>query len=227
MMTRMQKKLVDIPLLPHKESKLDFPEVFSANGILLYPTSSSGTVAGLALLVPMSLTFGKPISFPVNYRPTDLAAIRKKSTTKVIGNEVKVSKLICIKDKLYNKALYDFVGITAGAQLYFAPGSIKRKERPTVDKSLLGDNCLPGLLQTWMSVDFQLPTVCKQHNLLVSNLEVKQPTITEINSLYFLLNINTFFPNVKIETLSSESQSKTLKYDFAPLHLVVKQLSKL
>ena len=97
----------------------------------------------------------------------------KKSTTKVIENEVEVSKPICIKDKLYNKALCDFVGITAGTQLYFALGSIKRKERPTVDKSLLGEDYLPGLLQTWMSVDFHLPTVCKQHNLLVSNLKVK------------------------------------------------------
>ena len=78
-----------------------------------------------------------------------------------------------------------------------------------------------------MSVDFHLPTVCKQHNLLVSNLEVKQPTIKEINSLYFLLNINKFFPTIKIETLVSENQTETLRHDFAPLHLVVKQLSKL
>ena len=140
---------------------------------------------------------------------------------------MKVSKPICIKDKLYNKALYDFVGITAGAQLYFAPGSIKRKERPTVDKSLLGEDYLPGLLKTWMSVNFHLPTVCKQHNLLVSNLEVKQPTIKEINSLHFLLNINKFFPTVKIETLVSGSQTETSKRYFDTLYLVVKQLSKL
>ena len=43
-----------------------------------------------------------------------------------------------ISDEIYNKALYDFVGITAGAQLYFALGSMKRNERPTVNKSLLG-----------------------------------------------------------------------------------------
>ena len=123
----MQNELVDIPFVPHKESKSNFPEVYNADAVLSYPTSSSGTVEGLALLVPMMLTFGEPISLPVNYRPTDLAAIQKKSTTKAIENEEKVSKPICIKDKLYNKALYDFVGITAGAQLYFALGLIKRK----------------------------------------------------------------------------------------------------
>ena len=78
-----------------------------------------------------------------------------------------------------------------------------------------------------MSVNFYLPTVCKQHNLLVSNLKVKQPTIKEINSRHFLLNINKFFPTVEIENLVSGSPTETSKRDFAPLHLIVKQLSKL
>ena len=93
---------------------------------------------------------------------------------------------------------------------------------------------MPGVLQTWISVDFYLPTVCKplhtvyrQHNLLVSNLEVKQPTIGEINSLHFLLNSNTSFPKVEIETIVPGKQNATLKREFAPLHLIVYQLSKL
>ena len=75
MMTRHQKELVNIILVPQEESKSDFPEIFDADEVLLYSTSSSGTVAGLALLVLMSLTFGEPIYLPVNYCPKDLAAI--------------------------------------------------------------------------------------------------------------------------------------------------------
>ena len=113
----MQEELAGIPLVPQEEFKSDLPNISDADIVLLYSTSSSGTVAGLALIVPMSSTLREPISLPVNYCPTNPSAIWKKSTTKVIENEEKLSKAICIKDKLYNKALYDFVGITAGAQL--------------------------------------------------------------------------------------------------------------
>ena len=85
-----------------------------------------------------------------------------------------------------------------------------------------------------MSVNFYLLTVCKQlpnvyrqHNRLISNLEVKQPTIKEINSLHFLLNIDRFFPNVEIETILPGRQNSILIREFAPLHLVAKKLSKL
>ena len=171
--------------MPKEQSKLDFPDIYDANGVLLYSTSSSGTVAGLALLVSMSPVFGKPISLRVSHCTTDVAAIQKKSTTEVIEKEEKVSKPICIEDKFHNQAPYDYVGITAGAQLYFAPGPIKKKSISKIDKSILGEDCLLGLLQTWMSVDFNLYINCKQHNRLVFNLEVKQPTIREINSLDF------------------------------------------
>ena len=117
MMTRKQNELVDVHLVPQEESKIEFPDIFDANGVLSYPTLSSGTVTGLSLLVPMSPGFGEPISLRVNHLPTDIASIRKKSTTKVIEREEKRFLLICIKDKLYNQAPYDFVGITAGAQL--------------------------------------------------------------------------------------------------------------
>ena len=80
------------------------------------------------MLVPMSPGFGELISLPVNYRPTDLAAIRKKKTTNVIEEEATVSKPICIEDELYKNAPFGFIRITAGSQLYFAPRSIKKKK---------------------------------------------------------------------------------------------------
>ena len=67
MMTRKQNEFVDIPLVPQQRSKLDFPAIYNANGVLLYSTSSSGTVAGLALLVTMSPVFGEPLSLSVNH----------------------------------------------------------------------------------------------------------------------------------------------------------------
>ena len=78
MMTRKQNELVDVHLAPQEESKLDFSNIFDVNGVLSYPNSSSGTVAGLALLVLMSPSFGEPISLCVNHCPTEIAAIRKK-----------------------------------------------------------------------------------------------------------------------------------------------------
>ena len=146
MMTRKQNEPVDVHLVPHKKSKSYIPDIFDADGVLLYPTLSSGTLAGLSLLVPTSPGFGEPISLCVNHCPTYIAAIRKKSTIEVIEREEKVSKPICIKDKLYNQAPYDFVGITAGAQLYFAPRSIKKKSRSSNDESILGEDYLSGFL---------------------------------------------------------------------------------
>ena len=65
-------------------------------------------------------------------------------------------KPICIKEELYKNAPFDFVGITARLQLYFAPGSLKKMEKPSNNKSSLKDAHLPGVLQSWMSVNFQL-----------------------------------------------------------------------
>ena len=58
------------------ESTKDFPEIINVNGALSYPTLSNGTMAGLALLVPMSVVFGEPILLPVNHCSTDIVALK-------------------------------------------------------------------------------------------------------------------------------------------------------
>ena len=153
-MTAKQEKLSKIACVLKGESTKDFPKIMDANSVLSYPTLSNGTVARLALLVPMSPVFGEPISLPVNHRPTYIAALIKNSTTKLIDNNKMFMKKICIEEELYNNAPFDFVGITAEAQLYFAPGSLKKKENPFTDKNILENTHLPGFLQTWMPVDF-------------------------------------------------------------------------
>ena len=100
MMNAQQEELLKVDHVPQAGFDNDIPHVFDADGVLSHPTSSSGTVAGLSLLVPMSPGFGEPISLPVNHCKTDLASIRKKSTLNVIKEEVTVSKPICIKDEL-------------------------------------------------------------------------------------------------------------------------------
>ena len=97
MTNAQQEELSKISHVPQAGFDNDIPHFLDADGILSYPTFSSGTVAGLSLLVPMSPGFGEPISLPINYRPTDLATIRKKSTINVIKEEVTASKPICIK----------------------------------------------------------------------------------------------------------------------------------
>ena len=94
MMARNQNEFFNIPLVPQEQSKLDFPAIYDANGALSYSTSSSGTVAGFALLVTMSPVFRETISLRVNHPTTDVATIQKKSTTVVIKKKEKVSKTI-------------------------------------------------------------------------------------------------------------------------------------
>ena len=53
-----------------------------------------------------------------------------------------VSKQMCIKDNLYNKPPFYFVEITVGVQLYFDPGSIKKKEKSYIDEKILGEDYL-------------------------------------------------------------------------------------
>ena len=96
----------------------------------------------------MSVVFEEPILLPVNHRPTDIVALRNQSETQVIKNYKTVKKPICIKEELYNNALFDFVGIAAGLQLYFAPGSLKKMENPYNNKSILKDAHLSGVLQS-------------------------------------------------------------------------------
>ena len=94
MMKAQQEKLSNIACVLTAESTKSFPEIIDFNGVLSYPTLSNGTVAGLALLVPMLVVFGEPILLPVNYCPTDIAALRKQSKTQVIKNDNTVKKQI-------------------------------------------------------------------------------------------------------------------------------------
>ena len=148
MMNTQREDLSKILYVPQAGFDNDILQVLDADEVLSYPTFSSGTVAGLPLFVPMLPGFGEPKSLPVNHCKTDVVAIRKKPIIKVIKKELAVSKPICIKDELYNHALFDFVGITAEAQLYFAPGLIKKKSRSSIDKIILGEDHLPGFLLT-------------------------------------------------------------------------------
>ena len=154
MMTTQQKELSKIACVPKGKSTKKFPEIMDTDGILSYPTLFNDTVAGLVLLVSMSPVFGEPILLPVNHCLTDIAALKNKSTIKVIKNNKTVKKQICIKEELYNNAPFNFIGITAGAQLYFAPGSLEKKRNPFNNKRILEDALLPAVLQTWMSVNF-------------------------------------------------------------------------
>ena len=115
MMNAQREELSKIAHIPQTGFDNYIPLVSDADGILLYPTFSSGTVAGLSLLVPILPGFGEPIPLLVNHCKTDVAAIQKKSTIKVIEKEKKVSKPICIEDGLHKKSPFDFVVITAGA----------------------------------------------------------------------------------------------------------------
>ena len=97
MMTAKQEELSKIACVPKGESTKDFPEIMDADGVLSYPTLSNGNVTRLSLLVLMPPVFGEPILLPVSHRLTDITALRKKSTTKVIENNKTVVKPICIK----------------------------------------------------------------------------------------------------------------------------------
>ena len=113
MMKAQQEELLNIASVLTGESTKDFPEIINANGFLSYPTLSNGTMAGLALLVPMSVVFEEPILLPVNHFPTDITVLRKQSVTQVTKSNKTVKKLICIEEELYKNAPFDFVGITA------------------------------------------------------------------------------------------------------------------
>ena len=45
-------------IVPVLSKHLDISQVVDADGVIFYPIGSSSTVAGVFLLVPMSLTFG-------------------------------------------------------------------------------------------------------------------------------------------------------------------------
>ena len=108
---------------------MDIPEVLDATGVIFYLTDSSNTVAGVSLLVPMSPTFGEPVSLCVNHRNTDLNALQDESEMEVVENGKHVIKKACIEKKLYKHKDLDYVGSTAGAQLYFSSTTLK-KESP-------------------------------------------------------------------------------------------------
>ena len=87
MMNAQQEELLKIANFSQTGFDNNILYVSDADGVLLYPTFSSGTVAGLSLLVPMLPGFGEAISLPVNHCKKDVAAIQKKTTIKVIKKE--------------------------------------------------------------------------------------------------------------------------------------------
>ena len=72
---KLAKNIADL-IVPVLSKNFDVPQVLDADGLLLYHTGSSITVAGVLLLVPMSPTFGELVSLYVNHRKTDLNALR-------------------------------------------------------------------------------------------------------------------------------------------------------
>ena len=62
---------------------------------------------------------------------------------------------------------------------------------------------------------------------MISNVKAVHPTINNINALHFLLNINVYFPPGEIKNLLPDSLEDDHSREFAPMHLVVKQLGKL
>ena len=70
--------------MPVLSKHFDVPQVLDADSVILYPTGSSSTVAGVSLLVPMSPTFGEPVLLEVNHRNTDLNALQDETDTDAI-----------------------------------------------------------------------------------------------------------------------------------------------
>ena len=75
---KLSKKIADL-IVPVSSKHLDISQVLDADGVILYPTGSSSTVAGVLLLVSMSLTFGEPVFLDINPRNTDLNALQDET----------------------------------------------------------------------------------------------------------------------------------------------------
>ena len=91
----LAKKIADL-VVPMSSKHLDILQVVDTDGVIFYPMGSSSAVAGLLLLVPMSLTFGEPVSLCVNHRKTDLNALRHETDSKVMEKGKFVIKKACI-----------------------------------------------------------------------------------------------------------------------------------
>ena len=116
-----------------------------------------------------------------------------------------VIKKACIAKELYENMQFDHVGATAGAQLYFTLAILEKQEQALNYLRVCNDLITPGLLQTWMPVNFKSFKYCKQRHLTISNVEALHPKIDDINALHFLLNIDVYFPPCQITTLLPES----------------------
>ena len=88
-------------MVPVLSKHFDVPQVLDADGVILYPTGSSSTVARVSLLVPMYPNFGEPVSLCVNHRNTDLNALRHESNIKVMEKDKYLIKKACILKKIY------------------------------------------------------------------------------------------------------------------------------
>ena len=119
------------------------------------------------------------------------------------------------------------MGVTAGAQIYFSSETLRKRVPALNYVQVCNELISPGLLQTWMPVDFKSPKECKQQHLTISNVKAVHPTTDNINALHFLLNIDVYFPLGQITVLLPESSKEHQSQKFAPMHLVVRQLSKL
>ena len=71
---KLVEEIVDL-IVPVSSKYLDIPKSIDAAGVMFYLTGLLSTVAGVLLLVPMSLTFGEPVFICVNHRNTDLNAL--------------------------------------------------------------------------------------------------------------------------------------------------------
>ena len=75
----------------------------------------------------MSLAFVEPVSLCVNHCDIDLNALQDESKMEVIENGKYVIKKACIEKEIYQHKGFDYVGATAGAQLYFLSARLKKE----------------------------------------------------------------------------------------------------
>ena len=209
--------LKDVPLFPldaeHPTS------VKKVNNYIEEAMQGYGRASAISLLVYLSPATGEPLSFHVNARETQIRSMNAQTTINTMQNGAPAQVTVNFLDDL----VYDNENlvVTPGSNPIhvFAAAVCEHNSRILEEAAL--PQYLDNYLQTWMSVDYETPSLKRTHQpIVLINQELRDVTVRDINQLHYVLNIPHYYKNTTVPVGESPQPIVFFKHVFDKLKLM-------
>ena len=177
-----------------------------------------GRASALSLLVYLSPATGEPMSVHVNNRNSQIRSMNETSTISAVQDGQKVSVSVnFLEDLIHDR---ENLVVTPGSNpIHVFAAAVEPATRYIPGRDI-PDN-VDNYLQTWISVDYQASSgPISQQKIVMTNQELRDVTVKDINQLHYILNIPHYYKNTTVPVGESPQPVVFFKYIFDKLRLM-------